>query len=272
MNNKELLEDSFDSSEGTLSVWINKIWDSVCIQKQTWWRSFASLISSKHTLKGRFRKVIRLLAVMQDGFYKKETGINIDKLMSGKVEAFNSNIFGQIGAKLRQFVSGTPSKSVVMGLKPFCEKYKKEISVDYEIARDKYNKMIAAAQSETKGENDGGNKLWSKSSGRDILSKKEFTESKDKSNISGFNYATVGAELVVRGGQYHLRGEDSDIIVQVTSESTRELCYVIFNNFFSKYIDFEQLTGKSLSDISNANLTLFSMILYLFETLYAILI
>ncbi len=245
MNNIKLLEDeksiinandtSEKSSDSLLSKWVDKIWDNVCIQKQTGWTRFVSSISSNHTIKGRFRKVTRLLSDMQINFYKNEAGVNVDKLIEKKL-----NIFKR---KDRQ------SKSVVMGLIPFCEKFKNEITVDYEIACELYNKMITAAQEDTKSNNKIGESVTYTSFSKAL--KNKLNESEESNNISAIDFNKVGPNLIVRDGQFCLKGDDSDMVIQVTSKSTREMCYIILNNFFDKYIDFQTLGEKTLSEIND---------------------
>ena len=87
------------------------------------------------------------------------------------------------------------------------------------------------------------------------------------------------ASATIRGGMFiankfkaNKKGEMEKVeggatAVQVTKESTREMCYAIMNAFFEKYISFEEVSKKmgvdikGLSDIDNSTIDKFSQLL-----------
>ena len=186
-------------------------------------------------------------------------------------------------------------KNSNIGLIPFCERYKDEIAKDFRCSVEAFNKIRAASDQEKENSEQQDNKN-SKPQEKENSKpqEKENSETKNDESVnenvySSFHEAFFGTKLneeninesaaaliyagiglvglAVRAGQFMISQfnkdgtpvEGTEKKVQVTKESTREICYSIVYNYLSKYVNmdgvFKQLgiDSNSLSDLNKSS-------------------
>ena len=241
------------------------------------------------SIKLRFNKSVRTLARMQKDFTLNKKGLDMRAVLPGVgsrlndflTRAFSGSMFmnnGKTGVmgntkSARQFKDG------VIGLYPFCNIYKEEIRNDLTMAQTTFNKIKFAADSAENSNNKGNNNESVNGtvyrSFHDAFATERLNESKNgQVNESAIMALAALAPMVIRGGAFivnKIKDGKADPkeakTVQVTKQSTREICYAILNNFFEKYISFEQVSKKmgvdikGLSDIDESTIDKFQAVL-----------
>lgn len=230
-----------------------------------------------NTIKARFRKCAKVLYRMQKDFGTKENGMDMKAVLPG----VGSKIMDWLG-RLWGSKSGKGKNKGALGLRPFVDNYRNELSADYQEARKAFN-MIAAAG---KGINDKkkGNEQTSRkmnslqgesqtviySSFSELLKSEPLNEEETTLNEGAGAIVALGAVKFAAGMYQYLKkdknGNDvgSAKAVQVTHQSTREICYSILNMFFSKYFNMKAVSEKmgmnvdSLGDIDKSNVDKFA--------------
>lgn len=230
-----------------------------------------------NTIKVRFRKCAKVLYRMQKDFGTKENGMDMKAVLPG----VGSKIMDWLG-RLWGSKSGKGKNKGALGLRPFVDNYRNELSVDYQEARKAFN-MIAAAgkgiNDKKKGNEQTSGKMNSLqdesqtvmySSFSEMLKSKPLNEEETALNEGAGAIVALGS-IIVRGGMYMYSKKDkngNDVgsakAVQVTHQSTREICYSILNMFFSKYFNMKAVSEKmgmnvdSLGDIDKSNVDKFA--------------
>lgn len=219
------------------------------------------------SIKLRFNKSVRTLARMQKDFTLSKGGLDMRAVLPGVgsrlndflTRAFSGSVFmnnGRTGV-MNNNKSARKFKDGVIGLYPFCDIYKEELRNDLTMAQTTFNKIKLAADTAGKDattESYGGTSYQSfyEAFAADRLNE---GENPGQVNESIMTLAAL-APMVIRGGAFIVnkikdgkaKPEDAKT-VQVTKQSTREICYAILNNFFEKYISFEDVSKKMGVDI-----------------------
>lgn len=244
------------------------------------------------SIKLRFNKSVRTLARMQKDFTISKKGLDMravlpsvgSKLNDFITRVFSGSAFAHNGRTrvMGNTKSARKFKDGVIGLYPFCDIYKEEIRNDLAMAQTTFNKIKFAADSnENSSRNDGNANNNESVSGpvyqsfNEAFASERLNESENgQVNESAIMALSALAPMVIRGGMFivnKIKDGKADPketkTVQVTKQSTREICYAILNNFFEKYISFEQVSKKmgvdvkGLSDIDESTIDKFQTVL-----------
>ena len=230
-----------------------------------------------NTIKVRFRKCAKVLYRMQKDFGTKENGMDMKAVLPG----VGSKIMDWLG-RLWGSKSGKGKNKGALGLRPFVDNYRNELSADYQEARKAFN-MIATAGKEIndkkKGKEQTGGKMnnlqsesqtVTYSSFSEMLKSEPLNEEETALNEGAGAIVALGAVKFAAGMYQYLKkdknGNDVGSVktVQVTHQSTREICYSILNMFFSKYFNMKAVSEKmgmnvdSLGDIDKSNIDKFA--------------
>lgn len=230
-----------------------------------------------NTIKVRFRKCAKVLYRMQKDFGTKENGMDMKAVLPG----VGSKIMDWLGS-LWGSKSGKGKNKGALGLRPFVDNYRNELSADYQEARKAFN-MIAAAgkgiNDKKKGNEQTSGKMNSLqgesqtvmySSFSEMLKSEPLNEEETTLNEGAGAIVALGAVKVIAGMyQYSKKDKNGNDVgspkaVQVTRQSTREICYSILNMFFSKYFNMKAVSEKmgmnvdSLGDIDKSNVDKFA--------------
>ena len=230
-----------------------------------------------NTIKARFRKCAKVLYRMQKDFGTKQNGMDMKAVLPG----VGSKIMDWVGS-LWGSKAGKGKNKGALGLRPFVDNYRNELSADYQEARKAFN-MIAAAGKGINDKNKGKeqtngkmNNLQSESqtviysSFSELLKSEPLNEEETALNEGAGAIVALGAVKFAAGMYQYLKkdknGNDvgSAKAVQVTHQSTREICYSILNMFFSKYFNMKAVSEKmgmnvdSLGDIDKSNVDKFA--------------
>lgn len=230
-----------------------------------------------NTIKARFRKCAKVLYRMQKDFGTKQNGMDMKAVLPG----VGSKIMDWLG-RLWGSKAGNGKNKGALGLRPFVDNYRNELSADYQEARKAFN-MIATAgkgiDDKKKGkEQTSGkmNNLQSESqtviysSFSEMLKSEPLNEEETALNEGAEAIIALGAVKFAAGMYQYLKkdknGNDVGSVktVQVTHQSTREICYSILNMFFSKYFNMKAVSEKmgmnvdSLGDIDKSNVDKFA--------------
>lgn len=244
------------------------------------------------SIKLRFNKSVRTLARMQKDFTISKKGLDMRAVLPGvgsKLNDFITRVFSgsAFAHNGRTRVMGNTKsarkfKDGVIGLYPFCDIYKEEIRNDLAMAQTTFNKIKFAADSADNSSRNNGNANNNESvngpvcqSFYEAFASERLNESENgQVNESVIMALSALAPMVIRGGMFivnKIKDGKADPketkTVQVTKQSTREICYAILNNFFEKYISFEQVSKKmgvdvkGLSDIDESTIDKFQTVL-----------
>ena len=230
-----------------------------------------------NTIKARFRKCAKVLYRMQKDFGTKQNGMDMKAVLPG----VGSKIMDWLGS-LWGSKSGKGKNKGALGLRPFVDNYRNELSADYQEARKAFN-MIAAAgkgiNDKKKGNEQTSGKMNSLqgesqtvmySSFSEMLKSEPLNEEETTLNEGAGAIVALGAVKVIAGMyQYSKKDKNGNDVgspkaVQVTRQSTREICYSILNMFFSKYFNMKAVSEKmgmnvdSLGDIDKSNVDKFA--------------
>ena len=231
-----------------------------------------------NTIKARFRKCAKVLYRMQKDFGTKENGMDMKAVLPG----VGSKIMDWLGM-LWGSKTGKGKNKGALGLRPFVDNYKNELSADYQEARKAFN-MIATAgkgvdvkkgEEQTSGKMNnlqGESQTVIYSSFSEMLKSEPLNEEETALNEAlGAGAIVALGSVAIRGGMYLFSKKDkngNDVgsakTVQVTHQSTREICYSILNMFFSKYFNMKAVSEKmgmnvdSLGDIDKSNVDKFA--------------
>ena len=230
-----------------------------------------------NTIKARFRKCAKVLYRMQKDFGTKENGMDMKAVLPG----VGSKIMDWLG-RLWGSKAGNGRNKGALGLRPFVDNYRNELSADYQEARKAFN-MIATAgkgiddkkkgKEQTSGKMNnlqGESQTVMYSSFSEMLKSEPLNEEEVTLNEGAGAIVALGAVKFAAGMYQYLKkdknGNDvgSPKAVQVTRQSTREICYSILNMFFSKYFNMKAVSEKmgmnvdSLGDIDKSNVDKFA--------------
>ena len=231
-----------------------------------------------NTIKARFRKCAKVLYRMQKDFGTKENGMDMKAVLPG----VGSKIMDWLGM-LWGSKTGKGKNKGALGLRPFVDNYKNELSADYQEARKAFNMIATAGKGVDvkKGEEQTSGKMNNLQSESQAVVYSSFSEMLKSEPLNEEETAlneALGAGAIValgsvaiRGGMYLFSKKDkngNDVgsakTVQVTHQSTREICYSILNMFFSKYFNMKAVSEKmgmnvdSLGDIDKSNVDKFA--------------
>ena len=219
------------------------------------------------TIKVRYNKAVKTLQRAQKDFTMSANGLDMRDVMPG----VGSRIFDKM-ANLFTWKAGLGKKNRsqrgAIGIVPFCTQYKEEINEDLRMAQEAFSKIKLAGDEMEQGlENEKQNssvntKVYN--SFYEALNSDVINESEKLNEIgamAAISTAMTLGSLAVKAGKFLISkykngkpvGEAK--VVQVTKQSTREICYAIINNYAGKYVNMEQIfselgiTSESLADL-----------------------
>ena len=222
------------------------------------------------SIKARFRKTARSLYILQKDFGGSPEGLDMNNAFRGQGSRITDIL-------VKVFGFGKKGKGAI-GLVPFVKNYQDEIKRDYMSAAKSFN-MISQA-----GKDQPGAEIHPQKESFNIPIYKSFREAYNARKLNESAYsgeemnesvvATISSamllgKLIYSAGRFiwSKMGKDGKMepaqAVQVTKQSTREVCYSIINCFFAKYFNMEGVSTKlgldinHLSDIDKSNVDKF---------------
>ena len=235
---------------------------------------------SRKTIKGRFRKTVKTLYKLQKDFGGSEKGLDMNDAFKGQ----GSRLMDML---MRVFFVGNKYSSKggtgAIGIIPLVNNYRNELKRDFVDAVKTYN-MIATAGKQPK---DFGTikdsyvpeyKSFAEAYKARMLNESAYQREDLYETLTDFIAEANTAKINYSAGKYVMYSVDKDgnlkpsQAVQVTPESTREICYSIMNIFFSKYFNMKNVSNKfginvnSLSDIDKSNVDKFTKVIKSLKT------
>ena len=224
------------------------------------------------SIKARFRKTARSLYRLQKDFGGSPEGLDMDNAFKGQGSRITDIL-------VKVFGFGKKGKGAI-GLVPFVKNYQDEIKRDYMSAAKSFNMISQAGQDQDKPgaeinpENESLN-IPTYKTFREACNARKLNESAysgeviNESVVATISSAILLGRLAYSAGKFiwSKMGDDGKMeptqAVQVTKQSTREVCYSIMNCFFAKYFNMEGVSTKlgldvnHLSDIDKSNVDKF---------------
>lgn len=224
------------------------------------------------TIKVRYNKVVRTLQRAQKDFTLEDRGLDMRAVMPG----VGSRIFDKIAGWWNRG-SKKASANGNIGIHPFCNQYKEEIGSDFRQAQEAFSKIKLAADEMEQGLDAEQNANQPQNSSvetkvydsfREALNSDVLNESEKLDEIgamAAISTAMTLGGIAVRAGKFLIskfkngKPDGDGKVVQVTKQSTREICMAIINNYGNKYINmqavYEQLgiSTESLADIDKSS-------------------
>ena len=223
------------------------------------------------SIKARFRKTAKSLYRLQKDFGGSPEGLDMDNAFKGQ----GSRITDML---VKVFGFGKKGKGAI-GLVPFVKNYQDEIKRDYISATKAFN-MVSQAGKDQPGaeihpEKNESLNIPTYKSFREAYNARKLNESAysgeeiNESVVATISSALLLGRLTYSAGKFvwgkigkNGKMENAQA-VQVTKQSTREVCYSIMNCFFTKYFNMEGVSTKlgldvnHLSDIDKSNVDKF---------------
>ena len=230
------------------------------------------------TIKARFRKTAKSLYRLQKDFGGSPEGLNMDNAFKGQGSRITDLL-------VKVFGFGNKGKGAI-GLVPFVKNYQDEIKRDYISATKAFN-MVSQAGKDQPGAEIHSNEslnIPTYKSFREAYNARKLNESAysgeeiNESAVATISSALLLGRLAYSAGKFVWGkiGKDGKMenaqAVQVTKQSTREVCYSIMNCFFAKYFNMEGVSTKlgldvnHLSDIDKSNVDKFKKLVISMKT------
>lgn len=235
---------------------------------------------SRKTIKGRFRKTVKTLYKLQKDFGGSEKGLDMNNAFKGQ----GSRLMDML---MRVFFVGNKYSAKggtgAIGIIPLVNNYRNELKRDFTDAVKTYN-MIATAGKQPKdlgAINDSyvpEYKSFAEAYKARMLNESAYQREDLHETLTDFIAEANTTKIDYSAGKYvmYTRDKDGNLkpsqSVQVTPESTREICYSIMNIFFSKYFNMKNVSNKfginvnSLSDIDKSNVDKFTKVIKSLKT------
>lgn len=219
-------------------------------------------------LKARFQKYCKMLFKMQKDFIYAPNGLDMTSVAGDKGNIFTKWFKSDNWARWL-FGNNKIDKETQIGVVPFVNTYRNEIANDYQAAVKAYNSM---PMTKAKGEgavNDSINETVY-TSFYEALKDEIINETADTSIDSSVNEsALLTMGLSIAGGiatrallqritaapgtfmvtKKDKNGNEKQVPVQVTKQSTREICLAIIGQFLDKYVNNEAVFKRMGMDI-----------------------
>lgn len=235
--------------------------------------AIAKLIKGANkSIKFRYNKVVKTLQRAQKDFTVNPKGLDMRAVMPGigsRLNDYLQNFFSGMWNRKNRVTNNN------IGLHPFCSNYIEEIERDYATATAAFSKIKLGSENADQDRNTDasvGNVNTSAYSGKiyssfkeaysdELLNEGVSPDNLDESVLAAISAGVALTSLAVKAGTFlYQRYKNGKPVgdpkaVQVTAESTREICYAIINNYADKYVNMTQvfkelgIDSKSLADI-----------------------
>lgn len=228
--------------------------------------AIAALIKKMNkTIKVRYNKCVKTLYNMQKDFTLKDNGLDMRAILPGVGSKIGDWIARVWGGNKKTDSNGN------IGLHPFCKQYIEEISNDFRLAQDSFSKIKLAADNKKNNSEDYNESVsirynsFREAFCSDLIEEGVKIDTVNESVLLSLG-ATTLATLAVKGGSWVVSKmkdgksvKGSERVVNVTKESTREICYAIINNYADKYVNMKSLfrelgiKTESLADLDKSS-------------------
>ena len=240
---------------------------------------------SRKTIKGRFRKTTKTLYKLQRDFGGSEKGLDMNDALKGQGSRLMDMIMRVFFVGNKYSIKGKGGTGAI-GIIPLVNNYRNELKRDFVDAVKTYN-MIANAGNSVKHPEDLAAikesyvpeyKSFAEAYNARMLNESAYQREDLYETLTDFIAEANTPKINYSEGKYVTYALDKNgnlkpsQAVQVTPDSTREICYSIMNIFFSKYFNMKNVSKKfgidvnSLSDIDKSNVDKFTKIVKSFRT------
>lgn len=240
---------------------------------------------SRKTIKGRFRKTTKTLYKLQRDFGGSEKGLDMNDALKGQGSRLMDMIMRVFFVGNKYSIKGKGGTGAI-GIIPLVNNYRNELKRDFVDAVKTYN-MIANAGNSVKHPEDLAAikdsyvpeyKSFAEAYNARMLNESAYQREDLYETLTDFIAEANTPKINYSEGKYVTYALDNNgnlkpsQAVQVTPDSTREICYSIMNIFFSKYFNMKNVSKKfgidvnSLSDIDKSNVDKFTKIVKSFRT------
>jgi hypothetical protein len=238
---------------------------------------------SRKTIKGRFRKTTKTLYKLQKDFGGSKKGLDMDDAFKGQGSRLMDMIMRVFFVGNKYSIKGGAG---AIGIIPLVNNYQNELKRDFVDAVKTYNMIANAGNSIKKPEDLAAikdsyvpeYKSFAEAYNARILNESAYQREDLYESLTDFIAEANIAKTTYSAGKYVMYALDKDgnlkpsQAVQVTPESTREICYSIMNIFLSKYFNMKNVSKKfgidvnSLSDIDKSNVDKFTKVVKSLKT------
>lgn len=226
---------------------------------------YAAIKALGNTIKARFRKCAKVLWNMQKDFVSEE-GLNMKKVLPGVGNWFTdlwAKIFYGPKSNDSDSITGS-SNSGAIGTQPFIRRYFAEIKNDYKSAVNAFNSIAITGKTNFAHESIGKFNSFREAL---ISNINEGTE-KDTSRTS-FNNKIDPRNIYNNGGNLCYKNGSTEVKINVTKESTREVASAIMAMFLNKYTNSDKIYKKlgidTLGEIDQSNIEKFSKVINMYK-------
>lgn len=226
---------------------------------------YAAIKALGNTIKSRFRKCAKVLWNMQKDFVS-EDGLDMKKVLPGVGNWF-TDLWAKIfyGPKSDQSDNITGSaNSGAIGVQPFIRRYFAEITNDYHSAVNAFNSIAIAGR--VKSSNESVGKF---NSFREALLSKINEGTENDTSRTSFNNKINPKNIYNNGGNLCYKNGNTEVKINVTKESTREVASAIMAMFLNKYTNADKIYKKlgidTLGEIDSKNIENFTKVINMYK-------
>lgn len=226
---------------------------------------YAAIKALGNTIKSRFRKCAKVLWNMQKDFVS-EDGLDMKKVLPGVGNWF-TDLWAKIfyGPKSGQSDNITGSaNSGAIGVQPFIHRYFAEITNDYHSAVNAFNSIAIAGR--VKSSNESVGKF---NSFREALLSKINEGTENDTSRTSFNNKINPKNIYNNGGNLCYKNGSTEVKINVTKESTREVASAIMAMFLNKYTNADKIYKKlgidTLGEIDSKNIENFTKVINMYK-------
>ena len=226
---------------------------------------YAAIKALGNTIKSRFRKCAKVLWNMQKDFVS-EDGLDMKKVLPGVGNWF-TDLWAKIfyGPKSDQSDNITGSaNSGAIGVQPFIRRYFAEITNDYHSAVNAFNSIAIAGR--VKSSNESVGKF---NSFREALLSKINEGTENDTSRTSFNNKINPKNIYNNGGNLCYKNGSTEVKINVTKESTREVASAIMAMFLNKYTNADKIYKKlgidTLGEIDSTNIENFTKVINMYK-------
>ena len=226
---------------------------------------YAAIKALGNTIKSRFRKCAKVLWNMQKDFVS-EDGLDMKKVLPGV-----GNLFTDLWAKIFHGPKSDQSDNITgsansgaIGVQPFIRRYFAEITNDYHSAVNAFNSIAIAGR--VKSSNESVGKF---NSFREALLSKINEGTENDTSRTSFNNKINPRNIYNNGGNLCYKNGSTEVKINVTKESTREVASAIMAMFLNKYTNADKIYKKlgidTLGEIDSKNIENFTKVINMYK-------